>query len=154
MKIEYVLISNSVAQSSGGGTWDPVTDIRISQLDPRLQGCATEFINAAQAQGVTLRITQGFRSIAEQNALYAQGRTTPGQIVTNAKGGQSYHNYGLAFDVVMMNNGKAVWDRIPANIGALGATYGFEWGGNWRTFKDYPHFQTTFGQSILDLQKK
>jgi RHS repeat-associated protein len=142
------------AQGSGGsGTWDPVTNQRISQLDPRLQRPATDFINAAQAQGVNLRITQGFRSIAEQDALYNQGRTTPGSIVTNARGGQSYHNYGLAFDVVMMQNGQPVWDRIPANIGALGATYGFEWGGGWRTFPDYPHFQMTFGQSILDLQR-
>lgn len=135
-------------------TWDPVTNIRIGTLDSRLIIPVTDFINSAQSQGVNLRITQGFRSIAQQDALYNQGRTTPGKIVTNAKGGQSYHNYGLAFDVVIMQNGRAVWDRIPNDIGALGVSYGFEWGGNWRTFKDYPHFQMTFGQSVLDLQKR
>lgn len=137
----------------GGGTSDQVTNKRIAELDPRLQCDATDFINAAKFLGVELRITQGYRSIEEQNSLYAKGRTSPGQKVTNAKGGQSYHNYRLAFDVVIMKNGKAVWENIPSNIGNLGAVYGFEWGGNWSTFKDYPHFQNTFGQSISQLQK-
>lgn len=137
----------------GGGTSDQFTNKRIAELDPRLQCDATDFINAAKFLGVELRITQGYRSIEEQNSLYAKGRTSPGQKVTNAKGGQSYHNYRLAFDVVIMKNGKAVWENIPSNIGNLGAVYGFEWGGNWSTFKDYPHFQNTFGQSISQLQK-
>jgi hypothetical protein len=142
---------NQIGQKS---TWDIVTNTRISGLDSRLRIPATDFINAAATQGVNLRITQGFRTFAEQDAFYAQGRTTQGEIITNAKGGESYHNYGLAFDVVIMQNGKPVWQRLPNNIGDLGASFGFEWGGNWRTFKDYPHFQMTFGQSFSDLQKK
>ena len=134
-------------------TWDNVTNKRIQQLDPRLQRPATQFINQVESDlGVQLRITQGYRSFAEQNRLYAQGRTTHGRIVTNARGGQSYHNYGLAFDVVIMQNGQPVWKPLPANVGAMGTNLGFEWGGNWQSFKDYPHFQMTFGQSVRQLK--
>ena len=74
-----------------------VTNRRIRELHPRLGIAARQFINTVEGElGIQLRITQGYRSIAEQDALYAQGRTAPGEIVTNARGGQSYHNYGLA----------------------------------------------------------
>lgn len=59
--------------------------------------------------GIKLRVAQATRTIAQQNALYAQGRTAPGRIVTNAKGGESYHNYGLAIDVIEIKNGKTNW---------------------------------------------
>src|SRR5690606_7828810 len=78
-------------------TWDMVTNRRIRELHPRLGIAARQFINTVEGElGIQLRITQGYRSIAEQDALYAQGRTAPGEIVTNARGGQSNHNYGLA----------------------------------------------------------
>ena len=134
-------------------TWDSITDTRIAQLDDRLQAPAKEFINTVEKQfGIQLRVTQSFRSFEEQEALYAKGRTVSGRIVTNARGGQSYHNYGLAFDVVIMRNGQAVWESLPKDIADIAISLGFEWGGNWRTFKDYPHFQMTFGQSIKELQ--
>jgi len=137
-------------------TSDPITNNRILGLDPAIRGKAAQFINNVESDfGVQLRITQGFRSNAEQDALYAQGRTTPGKIITWARGGESYHSYGLAFDVVIMRNRQPIWDPISANIGAVGVGLGFEWGGNWSAAKrDYPHFQMSFGQSILDLQSK
>ena len=105
--------------------------------------------------GIRLRISQGLRTIKEQDDLYAQGRTRPGKIVTNAKGGDSFHNYGLAIDVVIINpNGTANWSRLSADVVRIAAQEGFEWGGNWRTFKDYPHFQMTFGQTIEQLKVK
>jgi hypothetical protein len=77
--------AESVGSTESGSTWDPVTDKRISQLDDRLKGPATNFVNAVEAElGIQLRIVQGYRSIAEQDALYAQGRTKPGGKVTNA----------------------------------------------------------------------
>ena len=90
------------------------------------------------------------RTFAEQNALFAQGRTTAGDKVTNAKGGQSNHNYGLAFDVVGIDEkGKATynltenqWNKLYQN--AEGG--GLSWGGDWKTFKDKPHFENNFGQ--------
>ena len=134
-------------------TWDSSTNEKISKLDSRLQISATDFINTTEEQnGVRLRVTQGYRSVEEQNRLYEQGRSTPGNIVTNAKGGQSYHNYGLALDVVKMDeNGQPIWTAIDANIANNAKSVGFEWGGDWDSFPDYPHFQMTFGQSLDDL---
>lgn len=134
-------------------TWDPITNRRIAQLDPRLQGPASIFINTVEAlHGIQLRVTEGLRTFKEQDLLYAKGRTAPGKIVTNARGGQSYHNYGLAFDVVVMRDRQPIWEPLPPKIAQIAINLGFEWGGNWRSFKDYPHFQNTFGQSIKELQ--
>lgn len=118
---------------------------------------------------VICRFAFVLRTNAEQDALYAQGRTKPGAIVTKAKGGQSYHNYGLAVDIVLLidkdGNGTfetASWDRLLDSDGDgqkdweevvfVFKMYGWEWGGDWASFKDYPHFQKTFGKSIRDLQ--
>ncbi|MGN7986946.1 M15 family metallopeptidase [Pedobacter sp. 22226] len=134
-------------------TWDDATNKRILTLDRRLQNPAREFINTVEEElGIQLRIVQALRTIAEQNALYNQGRTTPGNIVTKAKGGTSYHNYALAIDVVIVKEGQAVWSILPREVVQIGEQLGFEWGGNWKGFKDYPHFQMTFGKSIKDLK--
>jgi LAS superfamily LD-carboxypeptidase LdcB len=137
-------------------TWDPVTDQRIKQLDPRVQQPATNFVNNTESQaGVQLRVTTGYRSVEEQNRLYNQGRTTPGNVVTNARGGQSYHNYGRAIDVVIMEDGQPNWQkRIDDNVANIGIQQGFNWGGNWSGgFQDYPHFEMPLGQTIRDLMR-
>lgn len=114
----------------------------IEQLHPAIRGKATEFIAKAKERGINLKITAGLRTFDEQQALYDQGRTIKGPIVTKAKPGQSFHNYGLAIDVVAIVNGKAVWDddHLWKLIGAIGKEVGFEWGGDWK-FTDKPHFQ-------------
>ena len=139
-------------------TWDPVTNQRISELNGTVRDRATEFINQVEQQtGIQLRVSQGLRTIEEQNALYAQGRTAPGNIVTNARGGESYHNYGLAFDVVEMVNGTTPnWNTTLENwnrISDVGNDLGLEWGGNWTNFIDRPHFQRTSGLTIRQLQR-
>ncbi len=141
---------DGVVGTPSAHTWDPVTNQRILGLDPRLQQPANDFINEVQSfLGVNLRITQGYRSIAEQDALYAQGRTAPGNIVTWARGGQSYHNYGLAFDVAGISDGNLNYYLSWDKIGAIGKSYGFEWGGDWASPKtDRPHFQMTFGFNL------
>ncbi|ARP44611.1 Peptidoglycan L-alanyl-D-glutamate endopeptidase CwlK (plasmid) [Geobacillus thermodenitrificans] len=117
-----------------------------------------KLIRAAHSEGIYIIITQGLRTIEEQNRLYAQGRTKPGRIVTNARGGYSYHNFGLAFDFCVCNvvNGKLVtsWnlDQRWFRVGQLGKSLGLEWGGDWKSFKDYPHFQYTFGLSLAQLR--
>ena len=121
------------------------------QVIPVLKSKCCKFIVAAEAQGMNLRITSGYRSVDEQNALYAQGRTKPGNIVTKAKGGQSNHNFGLAFDVVEIKNGVALWDNDWNKIEKLGKKFGFEWGGDWTSFVDLPHFQMTFGYETSEL---
>lgn len=116
------------------------------------------------------RFSYTLRTFAEQDALYAQGRTTEGKIVTKAKGGQSWHNYGLAIDVVLLidkdgngsyetaswdtrtdfdNDSIADWDEIVFVFGL----YGWEWGGTWK-FTDKPHFQKTFGLTIAEAKKR
>ena len=99
-------------------------------------------------------VTSTYRDNESQDALYAQGRTTPGSIVTKAKGGQSFHNYRCAIDVVPLVNGKAVWDGanpVWAKIGALGKLAGLDWAGDWKTFKELAHFQYTGGLTLADL---
>lgn len=134
-------------------TWDRVSDERIKQLDPRLRQPAINFINNTENQLSTqLRVTTGYRSIEEQNRLYKQSMTT-GPWVTNAAGGQSFHNYGRAIDVVVMENGKPNWDKpINQDIADIASQQGFEWGGTWAK-PDYPHFQMTFGQTWQELLK-
>jgi hypothetical protein len=133
-------------------TWDEITNQRISELHPKLRSTAARFINRAESElGINLRIAQGFRTMAEQDALFAQGRTIAGNIVTNVSGCYSYHNYGLAFDVVGMSNGAINYNLNWTSIGNLGVSMGLEWGGNFSSFIDRPHFQMTFGHSIEEL---
>ena len=134
-------------------TWDTHTNRRIATLHQKVQAPAANFINEVQAKlGIRLRVTQAYRSIAYQNRLYAQGRTTPGPIVTNARGGYSYHNYGLAIDVVEIRGGVPNWNTNWAAISKIGTSYGFTWGGNW-TPPDRPHFHMSFGLSIRQLRQ-
>lgn len=133
-------------------TWDIHSDRRINKLHPLIQAKAKEFIIKAEKElGITLRVSSGFRSWEAQTKLYAQGRTAPGKRVTNAKAGESYHNYGLAIDVVEIKNGKAVWNNPNWDkIGALGERLGFSWGGRWKR-PDRPHFAITFGKHHTEL---
>ena len=127
---------------------------KLQKLHPTLAAKARQLITAAFKEGINIIITQGYRSKEEQDALYAQGRTKPGKRVTNAPGGYSYHNYGLAFDFAVLNgDGNISWnvDDKWKRVGALGKSLGLEWGGDWKKFPDYPHFQLTFGLSIQDL---
>lgn len=103
--------------------------------------------------GYKVMIYQGYRSPEEQDYLYAQGRTRPGSIVTNAKGGYSYHNHGCAIDIVFVENGRPSWaEHHPWNlVGEFGRKHGFEWGGDWVSFKDRPHLEMTLGYSLYDF---
>ena len=134
-------------------TWDRITDSRIKTLHPKLRQIATDFINRAEKElGIKLRITQATRTINEQNRLFAQGRTESGKIVTNAQGGLSYHNYGLAFDVVEIAGGKAIWSNPNWDkIGSLGKSMGLQWGGDFKSLVDKPHFQLTLGFTTREL---
>lgn len=143
----------------------------ISKANNKLAGVhlevakkAIELVKLSHAKGINILITQGLRTVAEQNALYAQGRTAPGAIVTNAKGGQSIHNYGLAFDFAVYSKDgiKTEWSAsIDTNsdgykdylqVGAIGKSLNLKWGGDFRSIVDYPHFEYTFGLSLAALQ--
>ena len=109
----------------------------------------------AEKEGLGVMVTQGLRTFAEQQRLFNQGRTTPGAIVTKAKPGQSYHNFGLAFDFVVVRNGQAVWDQNDKHwrgFVEICKHHGFEWGGDWKSFKDAPHFQVAGAPSLSELR--
>ncbi len=134
-------------------TWDYHSNTRISTLHPLIREKAIEFINRAEKElGIKLRVTSALRTWSDQQKLYNQGRSAPGKIVTWASPGQSYHNYGLAFDVVEIKSGKALWNNPRwAEIGNLGKRLGFVWGGDWKGKIDRPHFQMTFGKHHSEL---
>lgn len=133
---------------------------KLAQLLPVVRTAAEKLIERCYQRGVQILITQGFRSFAEQNELYAQGRSKPGLVVTNAKGGESFHNFGVAIDfALLLADGRQVsWDTLRdddkdslpdwSEVVEEAKVIGFEWGGDWRTFKDLPHFQFTFGLTI------
>jgi peptidoglycan L-alanyl-D-glutamate endopeptidase CwlK len=129
-----------------------LSETRVGALHPLLADRARTMLASCAEAGLALLVTQGLRTWDEQDALYAQGRTTPGRIVTNARGGESYHNFGLAFDILVLDAmGKADWD--PAHPGwrqaaGVGKSLGLEWGGDWQSIKDQPHFQYTGGLTL------
>lgn len=135
--------AGNLARLYGGVGGEPVA----TGFLPEAAQKAEELRAMAEAEGIRLRITSTFRTRDEQAQLYAQGRTTPGSIVTNAPPGTSRHESGRAFDVVPLNVegqpewGSPQWERV----GAMGRSLGLEWGGDWKTFKDRPHFQLPGG---------
>lgn len=111
-----------------------------------------------ELEGIEIRVVQGLRTWAEQEALYAQGRKTKGIIVTNARGGQSFHNFGMAVDCVPSqfgpdrpfypdwNSNHPSWIRMET----IGQSLGLTVGAMWRTFPDAPHFEYT-GRFASDM---
>lgn len=127
---------------------DSISHTRLLTLHPNVMNDFKKFIEDAEnSLNITLRITQAKRTMAEQQSLYDQGRIKPGHIVTNAKPGASFHNYGLAVDLVRLNSGKADWNYNMAQLLPFAEKVGISWGGNWKKFKDYPHFEKNFGNN-------
>lgn len=127
----------------------------LNDLHPGLMRKAVQFKASAELKGVEILIYCTYRSSAEQTKLYEQGRTTPGQIVTWAKGGQSKHNFtlngkpaSLAFDCIPMLSNRPQWQICQASLAMwkilekIAADIGLEWGGHFKNSKiDRPHFQ-------------
>ncbi len=130
---------------------DKISIERIALLHPKARGLFTDFITKAENElGVTIRVVQGTRTFAEQQAIYDQGRTKPGKIVSNAKPGSSFHNYGLAVDLVEIKPDGANWNFPYAKLIPF-MPPGMKWGGSFRTFKDMPHFEVAFGKTWREL---
>ncbi len=124
----------------------------IKDLKPVLQRGVTEFLKRCKQEGLEVLITQTLRDIEYQNYLYAQGRTSEGSIVTNAKGGQSYHNFGLAFDICKNIKGQEYSDlNFFKKCGEIWTAMGGVWGGNFESFLDNPHFEFNNGLSTSEL---
>jgi peptidoglycan L-alanyl-D-glutamate endopeptidase CwlK len=153
---------------------DQISEDRIKLLHPSIRTEVTELIDkieAAMPVSMKIRVVQGLRTIEEQNNLYAQGRTIPGPVVTKARGGKSYHNYGLAIDFCIMydkdNNGSfesLSWDifydhdkngkRDWLQVVDVFKQMGYKYGGDWISIKDYPHLEKSFGYTVSQLFEK
>jgi peptidoglycan L-alanyl-D-glutamate endopeptidase CwlK len=142
---------------------DNITLERIKLIHPKLREEVMEIydeICEALSGSAMCRFSYTLRTFAEQNVLYAQGRTKPGKIVTNAKGGLSYHNYGMAIDIVLIANGAASWDSGKdfdadgkadwMEVVSIFKQFGWEAGIDWK-FRDAPHFQKSLGYSVRQL---
>lgn len=131
----------------------------VKQLHPRLQKKIQELIKKCEHNGLKIGISECLRSVSEQNALYAKGRSAPGKIVTNVKGSDygSMHQWGVAFDFYR-NDGKGAYDNSGnffQKVGKIGVELGLEWGGNWKSIKDMPHFQLPdWGSTPVKLKRK
>ena len=133
---------------------------KVEKLHPKIRCSVRDFINDSERElGIKLIIVQGLRTYEEQNKLYAKGRTASGSIVTKAKGGQSNHNFGVAIDVFplhedgklhMADDKKNI--RLLKKVAPIGKRHGFKWGGDWTSFKDYPHFENMYGKTLSQLR--
>lgn len=132
---------------------DPISEARLQDVMPVLADKVRQMAMMLEGEGIRIRVTQALRSWSQQDALYAQGRTAPGSIVTNCRGGHSYHNFGLAVDCVPAlpqqsadeayvpdwNAQHPSWKRMEE----IGESLDLDSGAEWRTFPDAPHFQLT-----------
>lgn len=128
---------------------DAISERRLTEVHPLLASKIRQLSDtvAADQPPVHLRVTQALRTWSEQARLYALGRSDPGRVVTNAQPGHSWHQFGLAVDVVPLgqdgqpdwNTSHPIWQRLVA----AGTALGLQAGARFRTFPDYPHFQLT-----------
>ena len=142
LRIPASNVSSSDIKGVGGGRV-------LENLQPELAPIAISLYEECKKAGVDIKFTSGFRSGEEQDKLYAQGRSSNGSRVTNAAAGDSFHNYGLAFDVTpVKGQSEATW----AKIGAIGKQLGLTWGGDFKSIHDSCHFQ--LGSSITQVKQK
>lgn len=128
---------------------DPHRLVRLRGCHPDLKARVTALITDLAARGLTLVLTQGVRSVAQQQALYAQGRYTPGKVVTNCDGVIKVSNhqpkqdgYGYAVDVAWRTaHGDISWEGPWETLGLAAQAHGLIWGGTWLRFPDRPHLE-------------
>lgn len=136
----------------------------IQSLDPKAREIFTVFTleakEIAKSLGYDYVVLSGNRGEKEQNDLYAQGRTKPGKIVTNARFGFSNHNFGIAVDYGVFRGGKYIDDKNPSEsegvhraVAKIASKYGIEWGGDWKSIQDYPHFEIRTGLSLSEKRR-
>ena len=127
----------------------------INDLTPVVANKCRQWLTACHDAGLSVQVISTYRDYAEQGRLYAQGRTTPGKIVTNAKPGYSYHNFKVAWDFVVLVDGKAHWSDdtgLYTKAGEIAESIGIEWAGRWHSFKETGHLQVTGGKQLEDYR--
>jgi peptidoglycan L-alanyl-D-glutamate endopeptidase CwlK len=120
---------------------------KLQEVDKLVREKAIALGKEAEKRGMEIVVTDGFRSPLEQARLYEQGRAEPGAVVTWAKPGHSWHNFGKAFDIAFRVNGQVTWEGPWEDVGKIGEALGLEWGGRWAAKEDVCHFQLTGGKT-------
>jgi peptidoglycan LD-endopeptidase CwlK len=137
------------------GSFDGRSESNIQTLLPAAQRKARDFMKQVRAAQISIKIISGTRTFAEQDELFRQGRTKPGPIVTNARGGQSNHNFGVAWDIAVFKNGQFLGESpLYKKVGGIGKGLGLEWGGDWPKFVDEPHFQDVHQDDLKEIAAK
>jgi len=151
-------------QSSDLSILDERSAKNVASLHSKVQKIFSHWISECQvlakSQGYEYKAIFGNRSWEEQAKIYAQGRSAPGKIVTNAKPGYSNHNFGIAVDMGVFKDGKYLDASKPSEAEAfhrkaasIAEKYNIEWGGSWKSFKDYPHFEYKTGKTLTQLRQ-
>jgi len=115
----------------------------LEHLHKDVRAKAELFVSRCLEAGLKVKIADTLRTKAEQDALYAQGRTAPGNIVTKVQYPSSMHNWGVAFDIIR-DDGTGIYNEAGGwfeKVGEIGESLGFTWGGRWASFPDKPHFE-------------
>ena len=164
--LDHIVNQTSIGETVSSAKdykFDSRTEKNLASLSASAQKKFRPFTAQAQAiaasMGYQYTAISGNRTYAEQNALYAKGRTKPGRKVTNARGGYSNHNFGLALDFGVFKGGKYLdgsspkeAHRVHAAVAQVAAKHGIEWGGNWRSFKDTPHYQVKVNMTMAQMR--
>jgi peptidoglycan L-alanyl-D-glutamate endopeptidase CwlK len=135
------------------GMFDKRSEENISSLHLTAQVEARKFLHTVLTNGFNVQIICGTRTYETQNNLYAQGRTKPGPIVTKAKGGYSWHNFGLAWDIGIFKDAHYLTDSpLYKEVGVLGLKQNLDWGGVWTSFPDISHYQLHIPQGLAAVR--
>lgn len=137
------------------GEFDERTEKNIATLLPQAQEKAREFMRLVKAKGINAKIIDGSRTMEQQQKVYNQGRTTPGDIVTNARPGESFHNFAVAFDIGIFDDTGDYLEESPIyeELGPIGESVGLEWGGRWER-QDFPHYHFNPKKISLNLAQR
>lgn len=150
-------ITEHVVNTTGNGTkeinlqfpkkqlydYDENGNVSLKETHPILKEKMELLQELCKQEGINIKITESVRTVERQNELYEKGRSTSGDIVTNAKGEDynSFHQWGIAFDICINEIDNAYNIEKLKRVGEIGKSIGLEWGGDWTTFTDMPHFQ-------------